>query len=139
MPTNSFSRPTGARWLFTSAGQLLRQDYDLGFGRACVYWDADPQREIVMGDRVRDYDGAPHEPRIEGKGTMLTGDLLGDWREELIVSQPGELRIFTTTIPAAARPQQRRDSVTTRGTGSVAPAAAPLRSLRRWGASRRLP
>lgn len=95
--------PTGDRWLFSSSGELLRRDLDLKFGRACAYWDADLQREIVIGDRVRDYDGTAHEPRIEGKGTVLTADVLGDWREELIVTLPGELRIYTTTIPAADR------------------------------------
>ena len=30
-------------------------------------------------------------------------DVLGDWREEIITSVPGELRIYTTTIPAADR------------------------------------
>jgi len=30
-------------------------------------------------------------------------DILGDWREELIVSVPGELRIYTTTIPTDRR------------------------------------
>lgn len=96
-------QPSGDRWLFSSSGEVLRRDLDLKFGRACVHWDADLQREIVFSDRIRDYDGASHEPRIEGKGTVLTADLLGDWREELIVTQPGELRIYTTTIPARDR------------------------------------
>ena len=30
-------------------------------------------------------------------------DILGDWREEIIVSIEGELRIYTTTIPAIDR------------------------------------
>jgi hypothetical protein len=30
-------------------------------------------------------------------------DCLGDWREEVIVSLPGELRIYSTTIPATSR------------------------------------
>jgi rhamnogalacturonan endolyase len=30
-------------------------------------------------------------------------DVVGDWREELIVSVPGELRIYTTTIPTSRR------------------------------------
>ncbi|MEN6547005.1 MAG: CBM35 domain-containing protein, partial [Armatimonadia bacterium] len=31
------------------------------------------------------------------------GDFLGDWREEIITSVPGELRVYTTTIPATDR------------------------------------
>jgi rhamnogalacturonan endolyase len=30
-------------------------------------------------------------------------DVLGDWREEVIVSVPGELRIYSTTLPAEDR------------------------------------
>ncbi|HOW18903.1 MAG TPA: silent information regulator protein Sir2, partial [Phycisphaerae bacterium] len=36
--------------------------------------------------------------------TVVTiADVLGDWREEIITSLPGELRIYTTTIPARTR------------------------------------
>jgi hypothetical protein len=36
---------------------------------------------------------------------VLSGDILGDWREEVIwrASNNSELRIYTTTIPAANR------------------------------------
>ncbi len=41
-----------------------------------------------------------------GTGTrtiVFIGDLLGDWREELVIFQPDEVRIYTTTIPSAKR------------------------------------
>ena len=28
---------------------------------------------------------------------------MGDWREEIIVTMPGEIRIYTTTIPTTLR------------------------------------
>ena len=34
---------------------------------------------------------------------MMMADILGDWREELVTVLPGELRIYTTTIPARDR------------------------------------
>jgi len=34
---------------------------------------------------------------------VVWADILGDWREEIIVSIPGELRIYSTTIPAKNR------------------------------------
>ncbi|MCX8038810.1 MAG: hypothetical protein N3D11_17520, partial [Candidatus Sumerlaeia bacterium] len=50
---------------------------------------------------------------VKYKGATLTGgiagrvifiaDIVGDWREELITVLPGELRIYTTTIPARDR------------------------------------
>ena len=96
-------KPTGDRWLFASDGTVLRRDLDLGFGRIAAHWDADLQREMLSGDRLTDAAGGAHATRIEGKGTVLVADILGDWREELIVTAPGELRIYTTTIPAMDR------------------------------------
>jgi rhamnogalacturonan endolyase len=34
---------------------------------------------------------------------MLMADLLGDWREELVTVEKGEIRIYSTTIPAEDR------------------------------------
>jgi len=45
---------------------------------------------------------APHTEAIEG-GRVAYADVLGDWREEIIASVAGELRIYTTTIPAQDR------------------------------------
>ncbi len=40
----------------------------------------------------------------EFEGTLVAiADILGDWREEIIVSVPGEIRIYTTTIPTTRR------------------------------------
>lgn len=33
----------------------------------------------------------------------MVADIIGDWREEIITVLPGELRIYTTTIPAKDR------------------------------------
>jgi rhamnogalacturonan endolyase len=41
-----------------------------------------------------------------GSGTRLTqtiADILGDWREELVIGLPNEIRVYTTTIPAGNR------------------------------------
>jgi rhamnogalacturonan endolyase len=40
--------------------------------------------------------------RVEGS-VIGIADCFGDWREELIVSLPGEIRIYSTTIPATTR------------------------------------
>ena len=34
---------------------------------------------------------------------VLVADVLGDWREEVFTSLPGELRIYTTPLPATDR------------------------------------
>jgi rhamnogalacturonan endolyase len=36
---------------------------------------------------------------IEGN-VMFVADILGDWREEIVTSLPGEVRIYSTNIPA---------------------------------------
>ena len=33
----------------------------------------------------------------------MIADVIGDWREEVITSMPGELRIYVSTIPAKDR------------------------------------
>jgi hypothetical protein len=40
----------------------------------------------------------------EFQGRLIaTADIIGDWREEIIVTLPGEIRIYTTTIPTTLR------------------------------------
>ncbi|MGM0486331.1 MAG: silent information regulator protein Sir2 [Planctomycetota bacterium] len=95
-------KKSNARWLFDARGNVLRDDLDWGFGPRAVYWDADLQREVLRGGHITEY---PSERRLaEIKGRPIGfADVVGDWREELIVSVPGELRIYSTTIPAQDR------------------------------------
>ena len=88
--------------LRTCKGEVISEEDLGGFSPRVVYWDADPQRELFRGGRISDYGGDEIPPRIEGSMAAVA-DVLGDWREELITSVPGELRIYTTTIPAADR------------------------------------
>ena len=56
----------------------------------------------VRGDRIPDYGGGAHETQLEGRYVM-TVDVLGDWREEIITTLPGEMRTYTTPIAATDR------------------------------------
>ncbi len=87
--------------LRTCKGRVISEENLGGFGALTVLWDADPQRELILGNRVQDYQGATHL-RLEGS-VIAVADILGDWREEIITSVPGELRIYTTTVPARQR------------------------------------
>ncbi len=87
--------------LRTAQGKVISEENLGGFGALCAWWDADPQRELILGNRIQDYRGTTHT-RIEGQ-VIAVADVLGDWREEIITSVPGELRIYLTTIPAADR------------------------------------
>lgn len=46
--------------------------------------------------------GGKQVGEFEGRLVSIA-DIMGDWREEIIVSLPGELRIYTTTIPTTRR------------------------------------
>jgi rhamnogalacturonan endolyase len=39
---------------------------------------------------------------IQGQ-IVAIADCLGDWREEIVTSLKGEIRIYTTTVPASTR------------------------------------
>ena len=100
LDVNREKRPAQC-WLWSADGRVLRESTrSIGSART-AYWDADLQREIA-GSVVRDFDGSPFPGRIEGSVIMIA-DLLGDWREEIVTSVEGELRIYSTTIPATDR------------------------------------
>ena len=77
-----------------------------------VYWDADESRELEDGTSVTKYGGGTLQDCAEcasnngSKATpVLTADLFGDWREEVIWRETGNaaLRIYTTTDVTARR------------------------------------
>ncbi len=95
-------KKSNLRWLFDARGNVLRDDLEWGFGPRTLHWDADLQREVVRGRRITEYPGGDRVGEFEGS-IVGVADVVGDWREELIVSLPGELRIYSTTIPAQDR------------------------------------
>ena len=94
---------TEHRWLFSSDGRVLKSGkaLDFGFGVPSAWWDADLQRELIRG-RAIDYEGGSVSESIEGSVIMIA-DVVGDWREEVLTTVKGELRIYTTPIPAMDR------------------------------------
>jgi hypothetical protein len=90
-----------ARWFYSAAGKRIG-DQDLGgLSPKAAWWDADEQKELITKQGIADFGGQVHD-RIQGKVVAIT-DCLGDWREEVITSVPGELRIYSTTIAGAPR------------------------------------
>ena len=89
------------RWLYSSKGKLIEFHETGTLSPRALWWDADPQKEVVVSGAVRDWGGEPMQ-RIEG-GVVAVIDCLGDYREEVITALKGELRIYTTTIPATDR------------------------------------
>ncbi len=82
-----------------------------------VWWDADPLRELLDSNWIGKWDWKTSAVSrlltatgaVSNNGTKatpaLSGDIIGDWREEVIwrADDNESLRIFTTTIPAANR------------------------------------
>ena len=77
-----------------------------------IYWDADESRELQDGASITKYGGGTllNASGCSGNsGTRntpcLTADLVGDWREELVVRETDNsaLRVYTTTNVTARR------------------------------------
>jgi len=93
---------SGESWLWNASGKIVQRGLPWGFARNALWWDADLQREVLMGNTPVKFGGKPAQGLIAGS-VVLIADVLGDWREEVITSVAGELRINTTTIPAMDR------------------------------------
>lgn len=92
-----------ARWIFSAQGRLIAQRDLGGLSPRAAYWDASLQRTLIRRDgTLVKFNGDSVEGRIEGR-LLAVADVLGDWREEIISSVPGELRIYSTTLRAADR------------------------------------
>ena len=91
------------RWLYDVKGNELGSYYQVPPIVECMaWWDADLLREIPYKNGVYKYGSGLIERGIEGS-VQLCADIMGDWREEIITSQAGEVRVYTTTIPATDR------------------------------------
>jgi rhamnogalacturonan endolyase len=86
------------RWLFSADGQLISLTEKENLAPRPIWWDADDQKEVATGGGIRDW-GQAIIQKYEGS-VILVVDCLGDWREELITSVAGEIRIYTTPIPS---------------------------------------
>jgi len=89
------------RWLYSAKGKLIEFNESGSLSPRAVWWDADPQKEVVVSGAIRDWGKEPIQP-IKGR-VIAVVDCLGDYREEVITALKGELRIYTTTIPTSDR------------------------------------
>jgi rhamnogalacturonan endolyase len=101
--------------LYDVKGKQISENHpnSMNFG---VWWDGDYLRELLDRNHISKWDyKAGKEVRLltardadSNNGTKatpaLSGDLFGDWREEVMLrSNDNELRIYTTTIPTEHR------------------------------------
>jgi hypothetical protein len=97
------------KYLFDAKGLLYGEGDNVPPMNDWLWWDADKVREYLAWKRD---DGGKLSVTKYGKGSVqegfkgtvvMTADLFGDWREEIVTALPGELRIYSTTIPANDR------------------------------------
>jgi len=89
------------RWLYSAKGKLIEFMETGTLNPRALWWDADPQKEVIVSGAIRDWGGEAMQP-IEGR-VIAVVDCLGDYREEVIASLKGELRIYSTTVPTTVR------------------------------------
>ena len=89
------------RWLYSAKGKLIEFKETGSLTPRPVWWDSDTQKEVIVSGAIRDWGGEAIQP-IKGR-IIAVVDCLGDYREEVITSLKGELRIYTTTIPTSSR------------------------------------
>jgi rhamnogalacturonan endolyase len=106
----------GMRGLWNAKGEKIsdRQPQAVNFA---VWWDGDLQRELLDKNVISKWNVTTEtlEPLVTAQGStsnngtkstpVLSADLFGDWREEVIwrTTDNQELRIYTTTIPTTHR------------------------------------
>jgi hypothetical protein len=89
----------GGRHFYSAKGQKINepappQDF-------LIWWDADLLREIYSRGRISKWKGVSLS-NTQGSAQQIT-DILGDWREEIVTYSDGELRVYSTVIPAVDR------------------------------------
>ncbi len=110
------SNPGAEMWFSGSDGLLNMKGERIGEApqstNFLVWWDGDLSRELLDGNHIDKYKAGrlfTAEGCVSNNGTkstpVLSADLFGDWREEVIfrTSDNQNLRIYTTTIPTSHR------------------------------------
>ncbi len=90
-------------WMFTAQGKRIGSHNIGSLAPWSLWWDADPQKELLLDSQLMKF---PDQMLFAPPGAdrpLMVADLFGDWREELVTALAGELRVYTTTIPAQTR------------------------------------
>ncbi len=102
------------RYMLTSDGKMIATNDDVPPCGDWFWWDGDLRRETFV-QSAESNNGRRSFSRTIGKwrgeavtegiqgGVLMIADLYGDWREEIVTSMTGEIRIYTTNIPANDR------------------------------------
>jgi len=89
----------GDRFFFSAAGKPIAGSVPPQ--NELVWWDGDRLRELHSRGAISKWKGA-EIGRTEGS-VQLVADIVGDWREEIVTFANGQLRIYSTPLPASDR------------------------------------
>jgi rhamnogalacturonan endolyase len=101
---------SGSNGLYTIKGERIGESPRSA--NFLIYWDGDATRELLNGNYIEKYGKGrifTATGAVSNNGSKstpaLSADILGDWREELILRSADnkELRIYSTTIPTAIK------------------------------------
>ena len=100
-------------WLYDADSGLLISEANLGgLSPRAIFWSGKTSKAYIPQTAKRTKNGHRLHSIVEYGGGQIgsllgrivaIADVLGDWREEIIVSLPGELRIYSTPIPTTRR------------------------------------
>lgn len=105
--------------LYSASGKLLvaENDKNVPWPNFQIQWDGDTGSELLDNNRVGDWNTTAKSRNtyvwretfdglVRARGALpFFGDILGDWREEVIIESPdsSELRIYSTTHETSTR------------------------------------
>jgi hypothetical protein len=104
---------TGLTNLFNSSGRSVGRTPSAA--NFLLWWDADTTRELLNGNYVDKYGTSKDTRLLTGSGAhsingtkstpSLSGDILGDWREEIVLPRDDNaaLRIYSTPNPTTTK------------------------------------
>ncbi|TDC41137.1 cellulose binding domain-containing protein [Micromonospora sp. KC213] len=111
--------PGAESWSSAVAGLANTRGQNVGRKPSSInflaWWDGDPVRELLDGTRVDKYGTSGETRLLSGSGVAsnngtkstpaLSGDILGDWREEVVwrTSDNRALRIYSTPSQTSTR------------------------------------
>ncbi|MET8199338.1 cellulose binding domain-containing protein [Micromonospora taraxaci] len=111
--------PGAESWSSAASGLANTRGQNIGrkpsSANFLAWWDGDPVRELLDGTKIDKYGTGGETRLLDGSGVAsnngtkstpaLSGDILGDWREEVIwrTTDSRALRIYSTPTPTSVR------------------------------------
>lgn len=88
-------------WLYSAKGERLSNQSLGELSPKAIFWLDGPTKVFIVGKTIYKW---PRKKVGEIEGRIVAiADCIGDWREEIITALDGEIRVYSTTVPATSR------------------------------------